>query len=73
MFFGHVVGNGMVEDLNPIFLGKNFDTINAGPKQIPTSYVKIAQELGKPISDVLFLSDNVEGEFSTASACAFNG
>lgn len=42
-------------DLNPLFSG-NFDTTIGGKKDAP-SYEKIAKAIGKPASDILFLSD----------------
>ncbi|KAF2432179.1 2,3-diketo-5-methylthio-1-phosphopentane phosphatase [Tothia fuscella] len=46
------------EDLNPLF-SANFDTVNAGPKMVKESYVKIAEAMGKKVEEILFLSDNV--------------
>lgn len=62
MFFGHVGGGangGATVDLNSLFGGRNFDTVNAGPKLNETSYERIAEELGKGPTELLFLSDNV--------------
>jgi len=50
------------EDLNPLF-SANFDTMNAGPKMEGGSYKKIASEMGKSTEEVLFLSDNVQGQY----------
>lgn len=69
LFFGYVgVGgeeSGKEEDLNGLFEG-NFDTINAGPKMEKGSYEKIAEEMGRTVSEVLFLSDNVNGKNDSA-------
>jgi len=54
-------------DLKPLFAGRHFDTINAGPKGERESYVKIAGELGVGVAEVLFLSDNV-AEIRAANA-----
>jgi enolase-phosphatase E1 len=70
MFFGHVGDGGggggggrgvedATRDLNHLFDGRNFDTVNAGPKTERGSYERIADELGAPPAHVLFLSDNV--------------
>jgi len=56
-------GSGGTEDLNPLFEA-NFDTVNAGPKMVKESYEKIVKEMGKDVSEVLFLSDNVNGKSS---------
>lgn len=42
-------------DLTPLFSGY-FDT-TTGPKQDPASYAKIADAIGLPAADILFLSD----------------
>ncbi|KAF2397207.1 2,3-diketo-5-methylthio-1-phosphopentane phosphatase [Trichodelitschia bisporula] len=55
LFFGYVEGAG---DLNPLFAA-NYDTVNAGPKMVKESYMRIAGELGVKSAEVLFLSDNV--------------
>lgn len=47
------------EDLNGLFVA-NFDTLNAGPKIVASSYEKIASELGVDATACLFLSDNVK-------------
>ncbi|KAF2084753.1 enolase-phosphatase E1 [Saccharata proteae CBS 121410] len=46
------------EDVNHLFTAY-FDTQNAGPKTDRASYSKIAEAVGKAVSEVLFLSDNV--------------
>lgn len=51
------------EDLNSLF-SDNFDTVNAGPKTIATSYEKIVKALNKPADECLFLSDNVKGLYN---------
>lgn len=48
------------EDINDMIVDY-FDTQNAGPKQEAASYEKIAEALGKPCNEILFLSDNVKG------------
>lgn len=45
-------------DLNPKLSGY-FDITTAGYKNLPGSYTKIVQEIGKSPNSVLFLSDNV--------------
>jgi len=47
------------EDLNYIF-SANFDTINAGPKTVSSSYQKIAEEMHVLPRTCLFISDNVK-------------
>ncbi|MDE1960919.1 MAG: acireductone synthase [Xanthomonadaceae bacterium] len=54
LFFAHSEAG----DLTPLFSG-HFDT-ETGPKREPESYRRIAAALGKPASDILFLSDVVE-------------
>ncbi|KAF2836908.1 2,3-diketo-5-methylthio-1-phosphopentane phosphatase [Patellaria atrata CBS 101060] len=46
-------------DLNGLFDGRLFDTVNAGSKVERESYVKIAKALKRKEEEVLFLSDNV--------------
>ncbi|MDO5670310.1 MAG: acireductone synthase [Corynebacterium sp.] len=52
-------GNSPEGDLLPMFSG-HFDTENAGPKKIATSYANIRQAIGVPAEQILFLSDLVE-------------
>lgn len=52
-------------DLTHLFSGF-FDTVNAGPKTEKESYIKIATELGRKASEVLFLSDNIHGKISVS-------
>jgi len=54
----NVDGSSGTVDLNPLFVA-NFDTVNAGPKMVKSSYERIAREMGKGVGEVLFLSDNV--------------
>lgn len=56
-------------DLTPLFSGY-FDTTTGGKKEIE-SYEKIAQEIGLPAEEILFLSDSTE-EIEAASAAGFN-
>jgi enolase-phosphatase E1 len=61
LFLGHVAVEGKEvksEDVNDLFSG-NFDTVNAGAKNVRESYDKIAAELRVNSKEVLFLSDNV--------------
>jgi enolase-phosphatase E1 len=63
--FSKYVGNkdgSKIEDLNGLF-DANYDTVNAGPKLVKTSYEGIARDMGKSVGKVLFLSDNVGGTF----------
>lgn len=63
LFFGHAsVDGGDAVDLNSLFGGRNFDTVNAGAKGVEASYGRIAGEVGVRVGEVLFLSDNVTGE-----------
>ena len=62
LLFGHSVAG----DLTPYF-SHYFDT-NVGGKKDPASYVKIAQQLGFPPSDILFLSDAEEELDAAAQA-----
>ena len=55
-------------DLTPLFSGY-FDT-HIGGKQEPASYCKIAQQLGLPAADILFLSDS-KAELDAAQAAGF--
>ena len=52
-------------DLTPLFSGY-FDT-RIGPKQEPAAYRAIAEAIGLPPKDILFLSD-IEGELEAARA-----
>ena len=52
-------------DLTPLFSGY-FDT-RIGPKQEPAAYRAIAEAIGLPSKDILFLSD-IEGELEAARA-----
>jgi enolase-phosphatase E1 len=59
---GESAGKQDAEDLNSLF-DANFDTLNAGPKMVKGSYEKIAGAMGKSVTGILFLSDNVNGMF----------
>ena len=61
LIFGHSVAG----DLTPLFSGY-FDT-TTGPKREAASYVKIAEVIGMPSGDILFLSDT-PAEVSAARA-----
>lgn len=50
-------------DLTPLFSGY-FDT-RIGPKQTPSSYTAIAEQIGFPPDEILFLSD-IDGELDAA-------
>ncbi|NLP40370.1 MAG: acireductone synthase [Corynebacterium pollutisoli] len=52
-------GNSPEGDLLPMFNG-HFDTENAGPKKIPSSYATIREAIGVPAGQLLFFSDLVE-------------
>jgi len=47
-----------------------FDTKNAGPKYMSTSYTKIAEMIGVPPGDIMFLTD-VEKEANAAAEAGF--
>jgi len=59
LLFGHTAWG----DLTPLFSGF-FDT-RTGPKQESASYQAIAEQIGTPPGEILFLSD-IEGELSAA-------
>ncbi|GAB3648913.1 hypothetical protein GCM10027595_23480 [Corynebacterium nasicanis] len=52
-------GNSPEGDLLPMFSG-HFDTENAGPKKLASSYASIRAVLGVPAEQILFFSDLVE-------------
>lgn len=56
-------------DLSPLVSGY-FDTVTAGPKQLPDSYRAIAAGLGQPAPALLFLSD-APAELSAAEAAGW--
>lgn len=58
-----IFGHSEAGDLTPLFSGY-FDT-NSGPKREAASYRHIAQEIGLPPGEILFLSDNAQ-EISAA-------
>jgi enolase-phosphatase E1 len=69
LFFSYtgIQGNSSTaKDLKPLFGGRHFDTVNAGPKSENQSYLKIANEMGVQAEEILFLSDNVNGELLTS-------
>ncbi|MET1078113.1 MAG: acireductone synthase [Pseudomonas sp.] len=53
-----IFGCSEAGDLRPLFSGY-FDT-GSGPKRDPASYARIAQSIGYPANEILFLSDIVE-------------
>lgn len=61
-FFSFVQDGESTKDIKPLF-SAHYDTVNAGPKLEPSSYEKICSELGKDVSKVTFLTDNVKGTF----------
>jgi enolase-phosphatase E1 len=61
-FFSYVKDGPTTRDIKPLF-SAHYDTVNAGPKLEKTSYGKICSELGKDVSKVTFLTDNVKGMF----------
>jgi enolase-phosphatase E1 len=54
-WFGHSPDG----DLLALFGGRLFDTENAGPKKEAASYRRIAEALGRPAAELVFLSDVV--------------
>lgn len=62
LLFGHTEAAG---DLLDHFAG-HFDIPTAGPKKESTSYTKIAESIGVPIEDVVFVSD-LTAELEAAS------
>ncbi|KAH7392813.1 HAD-like domain-containing protein [Pyrenochaeta sp. MPI-SDFR-AT-0127] len=64
-FFSYVRDGQTTRDIKPLF-SAHYDTVNAGPKLEKSSYEKICAELGKDVSKVTFLTDNVkEAEAAT--------
>ncbi|OAL55602.1 2,3-diketo-5-methylthio-1-phosphopentane phosphatase [Pyrenochaeta sp. DS3sAY3a] len=64
-FFTYVRDGETTRDIKPLF-SAHYDTVNAGSKLERSSYEKIASELGKDPSKVVFLTDNVkEAEAAT--------
>jgi enolase-phosphatase E1 len=59
-------GNTPDGDLLPLFSG-HFDTENAGPKKLPSSFATIRRNTGQPAENLLFLSD-LTGELDAARA-----
>lgn len=66
-FFSYVRDGESTRDIKPLF-SAYYDTVNAGPKLESSSYEKICSELGKHVSQVTFLTDNVKGMFVSPSA-----
>lgn len=56
-------------DLTPLVMAY-FDTVNAGPKKESASYDRIAAELGRAPSDLVFFTDN-PGEIDAATAAGW--
>jgi enolase-phosphatase E1 len=52
------------------YVERHFDTVNAGPKRDGRSYQRIAEALGAPARDLLFLSD-VPAELDAAAAAGW--
>ncbi|KAL7580175.1 hypothetical protein ACA910_012926 [Epithemia clementina (nom. ined.)] len=63
LLFGHTEISGNLLQ----FLEGHFDIPTAGPKKEATSYTKIAQALGVPIADIVFVSD-LPAELQAAAA-----
>jgi hypothetical protein len=59
-FFSYVQDGQSTRDIKHLF-SAHYDTVNAGPKLEKTSYEKICRELGRDVSKVSFLTDNVKG------------
>lgn len=59
-------GKAQLEDLAGLFVA-NYDTVSAGPKMLASSYVRICVEMKVDADTVLFLSDNVKGQWLTTS------
>lgn len=64
-----IFGYSVAGDLTPLFDGY-FDTVT-GPKLEASSYTKIAEEMGMPVSGILFLSDNLQ-EIDAAREAGMN-
>jgi enolase-phosphatase E1 len=69
-FFSYVRDGESTRDIKPLF-SAHYDTVNAGPKLEKTSYEKICSELGKDVTKVTFLTDNVKGMFPLLSATLY--
>jgi enolase-phosphatase E1 len=65
-FFSYVRDGQSTKDIKHLF-SAHYDTVNAGPKLEKSSYEKICRELGKDVSKVTFLTDNVKGMFVCSS------
>lgn len=68
LLFSHTTADP--PDMTPLFSGY-YDTVNAGPKQDPTSYTTIATAEGIDPAQWLFLSDNVK-EAAAAKAAGMH-
>ncbi|RMZ67260.1 23-diketo-5-methylthio-1-phosphopentane phosphatase [Pyrenophora seminiperda CCB06] len=59
-FFSYVKeGPNATIDIKPLF-SAHYDTVNAGPKTVASSYTKICTELGHSVQKITFLTDNVK-------------
>jgi enolase-phosphatase E1 len=70
-FFSYVRDGPKTRDIKPLF-SAHYDTVNAGPKLEKASYEKICSELGKDVSQVTFLTDNVKGMLAVLSRLALD-
>lgn len=61
-FFSYVRDGESTRDIKHFFAA-HYDTVNAGPKLVKTSYEKICRELNHDVSKVTFLTDNVNGTY----------
>lgn len=61
-FFSYVRDGDSTRDIKHLF-SAHYDTVTAGPKLVKSSYEKICSELGKDVTKVTFLTDNVKGRF----------
>lgn len=59
-------GHSPEGDLLPLFAGAHFDTENAGPKRVASSYRSIAAQLGAEPATLVFLSD-LDAELDAAA------
>ncbi|KAF1943332.1 2,3-diketo-5-methylthio-1-phosphopentane phosphatase [Clathrospora elynae] len=69
-FFSYVKDGPTTRDIKPLF-SAHYDTVNAGPKLERSSYQKICSELGKDVSKVTFLTDNVKEAEAAAEASVY--
>jgi hypothetical protein len=61
-FFSYVRDGASTRDIKHLFAA-HYDTVNAGPKLVKTSYERICRELNHDVSKVTFLTDNVKGTY----------